>query len=190
MGGGTEGFDGEWGVEFEGPEGEVIPVGAEVGHGAVAEVPPAIPFGAGVVDFVEGAVGGGADPEVPVEMRGWGLGFGGAFGDVDAVFVGFGVGLRLQAPGAGDADVGVGDSADGSGLDEFDDAAVVGVAVDLGAHLGGDAGGGGGLGDEAGFVDVVGEGFFAVDGFFEEEGGEGGVGVGVFGGGDDDGVDV
>ena len=69
-------------------------------------------------------------------------------------------------------------------------AAVVGVAVDLGAHLGGDAGGGGGLGDEAGFVDVVGEGFFAVDGFFEEEGGEGGVGVGVFGGGDDDGVDV
>lgn len=146
-----------------------------------------VPFRAGEVDVVERAVGGGADPEVPVEVVGDGVFFGGAPGGVDDIAA---LARWFPAPGAADPDVDVGDGADGAGLDEFDDAAVVVAGVDLGAHLGGDAGFGGGFGDDACLVDIAGEGFFAVDVFFAFEGGEGGEGVGVFGGGDDDGVEV
>ncbi len=92
--------------------------------------------------------------------------------------------------GAADPDVDAIDGSDGAGLEEFDDAAVVGFGVDLGAHLSGDFGIGGGGGDEAGLMDGVGKGFFAVDVFFELECGKGGWGVGVVWGSDEDGVDV
>ena len=84
--------------------------------------------------------------------------------------------------------MGLADGSDGVGAEEFDDAAEVVVGVVLGAHLGHDAGFTGGEADGAAFGDVVGEGFFAVDVFFEVQGWHGGVGVGVLGGADDDGV--
>ena len=49
--------------------------------------------------------------------------------------------------------------ADRAGLDQLDDAAVVVAGVDLGAHLRGDLGLGGGLADDAGLPDVVVSGF-------------------------------
>ena len=184
------GLDGFWGIEFEGPEGEIIPVGAEVAHRATAEVPPAVPFGAGDVDFVEGSGGGGAEKEIPVEVCGRGFGFGGAFGDEDDVAVAFGGFFGLEAPSAGDPDVAFADGADGACLDEFDDSAVVGLGVNLGSHLGGDLGFTSGFANFPTFPDVMGEGFFAIDMLFHPQGWEGGKGVGMFGGADGDGVEV
>ena len=97
---------------------------------------------------------------------------------------------RLPAPGPADPDVGLGHRADGAGLDQLDDAAVVVVGVDLGAHLGGDLGLGGGLADDPGLADVVGQRLLAVDVLAELQGRQGGEGVGVLGGADDDGVEV
>jgi hypothetical protein len=172
MRGRAKGFDGQRSVELQRPERQVIPVGAEVRHGAIAKVPPAIPFGPGEIDVVVRAEGGGADPEIPIEVRRRGLRFSGAVGDVDDVLVGLGLSLGLKAPGAGDADMGVGDIANGSRLNELDDAAVVGRGVDLCAHLRGDAGFGGSLSDEAGFGDVVGEGLFTIDRLFQSKRGQ------------------
>ena len=190
MGRWAAGFDGERVFEFEGPEGKVVPVAAEVAHGAVAEIPPAVPLGAGVVDFVEGAHGRGADPEVPVEAFRNGHGFFGAFGDEDAIAVLLGVFLALPAPGTADPDMGFLDGADGAGLDQFNDAAVVLGGVDLDAHLGRRAGFLGGETDLACFVDVVGEGFFAVDVLLMLQGTHGRQGMGMLAGADDDGVEV
>jgi len=62
--------------------------------------------------------------------------------------------------------------------------------LSLVAHLCGDFGVARGFGDHTSFVDVVCEGFFAVDVFAELDRGHGDDGVLVVGCGDDDGVDV
>ena len=49
--------------QLERPERQVVPVAAQVGHGAVAEVPPAIPLRPGEIDVVEGPLRRGAQPE-------------------------------------------------------------------------------------------------------------------------------
>ena len=52
----------------------------------------------------------------------------------------------------------------------------------------GDIGFGGSFADDAGFVDAVGQGFFAVDVFAELQCGQSGKGVGMFAGTDDNGI--
>ena len=56
------GFDGERMIQLEGPPRQVVPVAAKVGHRAVAEIPPAVPLGAGPIHFVERAEWRGAEP--------------------------------------------------------------------------------------------------------------------------------
>ncbi len=170
----SSGFDAGRVSEVEGPEGEVHDVAGHVAEGACSVVPEASPVGGVDVGGV-GVVGGWAEEEVPIEV-GW-----------DGIFGGFvaSVGPAFVAPV-----IDGGDFADGLGLDEFDDSAVVVSGVDLGSHLCGDADLVGFVGDRAGFVDGVGEGFFAVDRFLEVESTHGGGGVVVVGGGDDDGVEV
>src|SRR6185436_1368603 len=63
----TAGFDGERVIQFERPEGKVVPMAAEIAHGASTEIPPPIPFWPGEVDLTEGAFECGAEPEVPVQ---------------------------------------------------------------------------------------------------------------------------
>ena len=70
MGWWTAGLDGPRSIEFQRPEGQVDPMAAQIGHRAVAEIPPAIPFGPGEIDFVERSIGRGAKPQVPVEVGG------------------------------------------------------------------------------------------------------------------------
>jgi hypothetical protein len=178
------------GLQLEGPEWKVVPVTAEVTHGAAPEIPPAVPFGAGKINFVEGSFGRGTEPEIPVEASRNGAGTGGAFRNLNDVFVALGGFGGLESPGAADPNMNGRNGTDGVGLDEFDDAAVIGTGVDLRAHLGRDFGFGSSLGDEPGFPDVVGERFFAVDMLPELKRWESSKGVGVLGAANDDGVDV
>ena len=113
---------------------------AKVGHRAIAEIPPAVPLRSGEVDLVERPLGRGPEPQVPVEIVGHGHRFRGPLGDEHDVLVRLGLFLRLQAPGPADPHVHLAHRADRAGLNQFDDAAIVGHAVDLGAHLRGDAG--------------------------------------------------
>ena len=66
----AERLDGPRRLELQRPERQVVPVAAQVAHGAVAEVPPAVPFRPGEVDLVERPGRRGAEPEVPVEPGG------------------------------------------------------------------------------------------------------------------------
>ena len=67
MGRRTEGLDGEWRLQLQRPERQVVPVRSEVAHGAVAEIPPAVPFRSREVDLIVGPVRCSADPQVPVQ---------------------------------------------------------------------------------------------------------------------------
>src|SRR6185295_7449171 len=183
-------FDGLRRVQLEGPEGEVVPVAAQVAHRARTEVPPAVPLGTGEVDRVEGPHRRGADPEVPVEVGGNRHLFLGPFHGADDVVVRGGLLGRLEPPDAADPDVALGDLADRARLDELDHAAVVVARVDLRARLGGDLRLLRGVLDDAGFPDAVGEGLLAVDMLAHLEGGQRREGVGMLGDGDDDGVEV
>ena len=60
-------FDGCGCIEVESPEREVVPVTSQVGHGAVAEVPPTIPFGSREIDRMKWPMGSRANPQIPVE---------------------------------------------------------------------------------------------------------------------------
>src|SRR5687768_8819600 len=133
-------MDGGGGAEIEGPEGEVVPVRAEVAHGAGAEIPPAVPLWAGEIDVMIRAIRRRAEPEVPIDVVGGRHGFGGTGGEGDDVFVALGGFGGLVAPGAGDPDVDGAHGTDGACADELDDAAEVFGGVDLNAHLGGDVG--------------------------------------------------
>ena len=132
--------------EVVGPVGQVHVVVGDVAERAGAVGPEAAPV-AGVDVVAVGVVGRGAEPEVPVEVGGGGLGV--------AVLAG---GPAFAAP-----DVDLLQLADDAALDEFDDAAVVGLGVDLGAHLGGELFLGGEFGKDSDFFDSVGEGLFAID---------------------------
>ena len=100
---------------------------AQVAHGAVAEVPPAVPLRAGEVDLVERPRGRGAEPEVPVEARrGSATASVGPLADGDDVAV-----LRWRPPSDCRPQARPTQTwasrhrADGAGLDQLDDAAVV-----------------------------------------------------------------
>ena len=158
-------LDGFRGIELERPEGEIVEVAAEVGHGAVAEVPPAIPLRPGEIDGVKRPMRRRADPKIPVEVCRWRLGFLWSFERPDDVAVALGCLLTLPTPGASDPDVGLANGADGSGLDFLDDAPVVVAGMNLGAHLGGDSRFLRCLCDHPRLVHVARQGFFAVNVF-------------------------
>ena len=154
---------------------------AHVADAAVAEVPPLLPAhaAAAVVRGVIGALGRGAEPEVPVEpLGGLEVGVGGGR---------LGVGAAAAAP-----DVALFDGADGAALDQLDDAAVVGLGVNLRALLGGELAVGleHGFAQGAGLVDGVGDRLLAVDVFAELERVVAHERVRVVGGRADDGVEV
>ena len=74
-------------LQLQRPERQVVPVAAEVAHGAVAEIPPAIPFRPGDVDGVERPLRRRAEPQFPVEPGRDRLRLLRALGDVDDVLV-------------------------------------------------------------------------------------------------------
>ena len=117
--------------------------------------------------------GGGADPEVPVEI-------GGGLGD----------GFKAEGVSAArEEEVALVDVADDAGVEEFDSFAEGSPPAALGS-AGGDAVVFAGGFDELGaFEDVVGDGLFDVNVFAGLHGPDGGEGVPVVGGGDGDGVD-
>jgi hypothetical protein len=184
------GFDAQRGLEFEGPKRKVVPMAAKVAHGAVTEIPPAIPFRAGKIDGMKRARGRRAEPEVPIEAIGNGLRFFGAVGDENDVFVAFGVFFALQTPGAPDPDMRFGHGANRAALDDLDDAAVIVVSVNLDTHLGGDFGFGGDFANAAGFPDVVRERLLAIDVLFVLQGEHRRESVRVLAGADDNRVEV
>ena len=61
------GFDGERMTKLKSPEGEVVPVAAQIAHGAAAEIPPAIPFRSGKIDVVKRALGCRTEPQIPMQ---------------------------------------------------------------------------------------------------------------------------
>ena len=175
-------------VELQGPERQVDPVRAEVAHGAVAEIPPAIPLGTGEIDLVERPRLRRPEPKIPVEPLGDRRGIGRPLEHRDDVAIFLGVGLRLPAPGATDPDVRLGDVADRAGLDQLDDAAVVVAGVNLRSHLRRDLRLGRGLANDPRFPDVVRQRLFAVNMFAELKRGKCCECVCVFTCGNNDGV--
>ena len=159
--------------EFQGPVGGVHDVAGHVAEGTGAEVGPCTPI-VGGESFVVGAPRGGADPAVPIDA------FRGGHG-------GEGFGHALVGPdGAGGPHVDFFDLTDGTGGDHFAQVAHAVAAVALVAHLGHDTGFFGGVLEQSGFGDGVGEGFLDVDMFSEFHRHVGGGCVGVVGGGDGD----
>lgn len=164
--------DGAGGVAVEAPLGDVGVVADPVHHLAAAPVEDPAPVP--VVDALEGAVGGGAEPEVPVEFgRDLGVGVGG-----------------FAAPAGGEADVDADDFADAPVADEFDGAAHFAGGALPAPGLPDAAVLADGVDEGAAFEEVVGEGFLAVDVFAVAGGESADGGVPVVGGGDHDGVDV
>ncbi len=111
-------------AQLEGPERQVHVVAGHVAQRALAEVPPAAPLGGMITPVGIGSLGRWAQPEVPVQLRRRLLPFGRAV---------------AAAPALADPDVDFGDVADRAGLNDFDDAAIVVLGVDLRAQLRGDS---------------------------------------------------
>lgn len=62
------GLDGEGSIQIQRPKGKVIPVTPQIGHGAIAEIPPPVPLGTGKINVVIRPHRRRPDPEIPVEM--------------------------------------------------------------------------------------------------------------------------
>ncbi len=157
------------GVGFVGPPEELVhPVDAPIAESAVGVVQE-LAEAAGVDSFVEGALGGGAEPEIPVESGGGGGVFG--LGPVGAG------GVSEEADHA--------DLADFTGLEELHAGDGMGADAAVEADLDKAAGFAGGAEHGFAFVDGVGDGFFNVDVGAGADGVDGGEGVPVVGSGDD-----
>ena len=123
VGGGSFGADADRGGKGKCGEDRVVDVAAHVAEGAGAEVEPFTPV-TRVIPTVadERAHGGYADPLIPIE----------AFGDgIGALGHGTGVTPFFTAPG-----MDLGDLADAQLLDSLDGGLVFAGAMDLNAHLG------------------------------------------------------
>ena len=136
--------------QFERPEGQVDQVAPHVAQAAIAKVPPLLPDGAAAqVAGVKWALGGRAQPQVPIQV----LGHLGRLGGASRP-------LRLAHPRA--PDVHFLDLADRLRLDQFHDAPIGVASVNLRAHLRGHLGPVVGLADRAGFVHRMGHRLLAV----------------------------
>src|ERR1035438_4582398 len=96
----SAGFGSQWSLELECPKWKVIPVAAQIAHGAVSKIPPAIPLWSWEVDRVEWPLRGGAKPQVPVKFRGNGLRLARPLGHPNDIVMPFGVLFILPTPGA------------------------------------------------------------------------------------------
>ncbi len=182
-------------------------VGAHIADGAGSPVDPAAPV-EGVVDAMVGHFRRGSEEEVPVDAGGNALGahrlderlVDAAGGPVAALRAGRG-GCRRgrlwtrhalwpEVDGAIGPDVDLGHLAEDAGLDPLVDQrrALAGMAHV--AHLSDDAGSGGDVTQDTGFLNRPGEGLLDVGVLAQLHGGLADDGVGVVRGGDDDGVDV
>lgn len=173
---GAGGFEGKGRGEGDGFEDGVVDVAAHVAKGAGAVVEAFAPVARVVIACDVICEGGGADPVFPDE----------AFGDF-VFFVGFG---GVVAPFFTAPCMDFLDFTDDTFLDDLYGAAVEYMGVDLDAHLGDEAFLFGVVLNLTAFVDVVGEGFLAIDVFAELHGGHGHGGVKVVGCGDVDAVNV
>ena len=174
MGRRASGFDRFGGVEVEGPEGQVVPVTAQVGHGPVPKVPPAVPLRSREIDRVIGAHRSRPDPEVPIQVRGDRLGFPGSFLGAHNITKLLGIFPALPSPGPAHPDVHLGNRTNRSGLHQLDHPAIVVAGVNLGALLGGYSGCGRGFGHHPRLVHIARERLFAVDVLLVAQGGKGG----------------
>ena len=162
-----------------------------VAQGAATEIPPTAPrerminlFGPGGLQVLRPEVkirafGRRPQPDVPIEVRGDGVGTRGA--DVP---------LRPPAFGAICPAMDLVDLANGVGPDHFAKLANAVAGMALIAHLGGDAEFAGGEGQLAGLPDGVGQGFLAIDVFAGMNGAHCGRGMVVIGDCHNDGVDT
>ena len=173
------GFNRKRSIQFQGPEGKIIPVRAEVAHGPAAKVPPAVPFRPGEIDFVKRTFWSRPEEQIPIEKRRRGLRLGGPARDIHDVAIPLGRFLTLQSPGPADPDVAFPDRTDGPALDQFHHAAVVAGGMNLRPHLGGHTGLLRRLPDLPAFPDVMREWFFAIDVFLPLQRRQRGEGVGM-----------
>ncbi len=178
-------------------ERHVVVVAAEVAHRAIAEVPPAVPPGAGEVRRMERPRRRGAEPQVPVDVRRNRHLFLEPIDDLDAVvepvrLVELLGGRRvLQSPRAIGPHVDLAHRTDDAGHEDLPDRAPGLRGVALVAHLRRQLRVlRGRLADEAGLPDVVGERLLAVDVLAVRQRQVGGERVRLLAGGDHDGVEL
>ena len=172
-------FDGDGPtVQAECPKGEVHDVASHVSDSACTEIPPAAPC-EGYIGWVVWSRGCRAEPEVPIECFGYRW---------SVLWAGYA--LCPEDFGPDGPDMHFADMAYAAGLEDFDSDAEGFAGMMVYSHLCHDICVSGGLGEQACFVDGVGEGFFAINVLTHFDGHHGGDGVGVVRGGDDDGVDV
>ena len=176
IGGGTIGAHGEWRGEGDGFEDGIEDVATHVAEGARAEVEAFAPIAGMIITGRVGPFSGVAEPEVPVETTGDGRGGGGRGADVTPFFITPRVDFFHFA--------------DGAAVDDGDGLAVNFLRVNLNAHLGDEFFLAGKFGEDARLVDVVREGFLAVNVFAELHRGVGDGRVHVVGHGDVARVDV
>ncbi len=109
------GFDSQRGIQFQRPKRQINPMAAQVGHGSVAEIPPAIPLRPRNVNRVERTKRSRADPQIPIEIGGRRHFFCRAVGDVNDVAVSLGLRFALKPPRPRDPNVNLADMPDGPG---------------------------------------------------------------------------
>lgn len=164
------------GGEAESVEPGVKEVAAHIAEGTRAESDAFAPVGRVELIFYEGTFFADAEPEIPVEGFGDGVG---SFGEGCHAAPCFRV-------GAMDGN----DITDAAFLEESDGGAIGAVRGELVAHLADELIFGGGVAKRAGFMDGAGEGFFAIDVKPKLHGRHGNGGVHVVGGSDEDGVEI
>ena len=186
----TGGFDGQRGLQLQGPKRQVVPMAAQIAHGAVAKIPPTIPFGTREINRVERPLGSWPEPEIPIESGGHWLGLDGPRGDPHEVVMALRVRFALPTPGPRNPHVRLRHRADGAALDQFHHLPVILGGVNLDSHLGGDFRFSRRLPDAPRLPDAVRQRFFAIDVFAMLERQHGRECVGVLAGANDDSVEV
>src|SRR5438132_14293301 len=97
----------------------------QIAHGAVAKIPPAIPFRPGKIDGMKWPRRRRPKPKIPVKPSGHWLRFLLPFRHPHDVAVPLRIGLALPAPRARNPDMSFGDGTDRAALHEFDYAMIV-----------------------------------------------------------------
>ena len=160
-------------LQIERPERQVHVVTRHVAERARAEIPPTPPV-RGLIGRVIRPHRRGSDPEVPVQA----LRHRGHVGGPLAARP------RLAAP-----DVALADRPDRPGLDDFDDASIVVLGMDLRPHLGRDLRLRREVGHRAGLIDRVGQRLLAIDMLAHAKRHRGGRRMHMIGRADDHGVE-
>src|ERR1043165_8463585 len=108
---------------------------SQVAHGAVAEIPPAIPFRSWKIDVVERPLRRRPEPEVPIQSRRNWISLLRPIQHIDNIFISRGVFRTLPSPRAPDPHMRFIDRPDRAALNQFNNAVVVLLGMNLNAHL-------------------------------------------------------